>query len=436
VTSASDERGGGAPRGGRGARVPWAWAALALAVCASLAPRAHARVPLVDSPSFSWTLGGYARNFSAYQLPHFGDLSALPPAARPDERVALQADVFRLEWRFRFGDVASLEVHDRLFWVLSSSPLAVSGAGLGVGATPAPERWIDLSTDLVSDPRSRLEHDLDRLALRLYLGPVDVTLGRQAITWGTSSLFTVADVWAAFSPFDLDTSQKRGVDAVRAVMSVGQQTELDLVVADRGRLDDLSAGLRATFYLDFGDVYAAAGKFWEQLGVMAGVSASVGAFKLRAEAALPYDLDASEVLLPRVTLGADWLHGEDLVLSAEAHFNGLGTGDAASYAAQLTAPVTARGQSFLLGRWYAGVSALYKPHELVQLTLTPMVNLGDPSALIAWAASYELAASVNLSVGGFHGLGEGVALGAQGIALGSELGSYGQLLYIQLAAFF
>jgi len=43
---------------------------------------------------------------------------------------------------------------------------------------------------------------------------------------------------------------------------------------------------------------------------------------------------------------------------------------------------------------------------------------------------------VNLSVGGFHGLGEGVALGAQGIALGSELGSYGQLLYIQLAAFF
>lgn len=409
---------------------------LAAAVFALAAPTAHARISLVDSPALSWSIGGYARSFSGYQLLDMSGLSGLPAAARPSERVALQADVLRLESNLTFGDVASLEVHDRLFWVLSSEPLQASGAALGVGATPAPRRWIDLSSRLVDDARSRLDNDLDRLVLRLYLGPVDMTLGRQAITWGTSNLFTVADVWAAFSPFDLDTSQKRGVDAVRAVMSVGQQTELDLVVADRGTLDDLSAGLRATFYLDFGDVYAAVGKFWEQLTLMAGVSASVGAFKLRAEGSLPYDLDASKVLLPRITLGADWLHGEDLMVSLEAHFNGLGSQDASGYAAQLAAPVTARGQTFLLGRWYLGLAASYKPHELVTLALTPMVNLGDPSALIAWSARYDLSANVDLSVGGFHGLGDGVGLGAGGVTLGSELGSYGQLVYVQLAAFF
>jgi len=41
--------------------------------------------------------------------------------------------------------------------------------------------------------------------LHLYLDQFDVTLGRQAITWGVAKLFPSADLWSQFSPFELDT---------------------------------------------------------------------------------------------------------------------------------------------------------------------------------------------------------------------------------------
>lgn len=397
---------------------------LATLLAGLVAGPASARIPIVETTPFQMSIAGYLRAFTGYQRPAQDIIDGL---VLPEELV-LHAQVTRLELKMSAWDIVTLEVHSRFYWLVTSEPLLGSG-GAGVGVSTPPPRTVDLSSVLTEGDRHRVEHDIDRLALRFFLGPADLSIGRQAVSWGTALLFGVSDLWTTFSPFDLDTSQKRGIDAVRAVIGVSDTVELDLVLADRGSVDDLSGGLRATFYLDFGDVYVASAKIYDEVVLAAGVSAAVDTVKLRAEVIGLFDIDDEAFELPRATLGVDWFQSADFVLGVEGHFNGEGApvgADNAEYLAHaLSSEPLSRGEVYLMGRWYAGMYANYKPHPLVSMTLSTMMNLTDPTAMLTWSLGYEIAQDVDFSLGGLHGLGDDL-----------ELGGYGQLVYLQLNAFF
>ncbi|MEZ4269363.1 MAG: hypothetical protein R3F39_23640 [Myxococcota bacterium] len=210
--------------------------------------------------------------------------------------------------------------------------------------------------------------------------------------------------------------------------------ELDFVLADRGSVDDLSGGLRTTFYLAHADLYLALGKVFDELSVMAGVSAAVGSFKVRAEGHLPYSLDDDAVKLPRVTVGSDWF-GSDVTVTLEAHYNGAGTDDRDAYLQHaLSSGPLGRGETYLLGRWYLGAAAAWKPAPLIDLSLSLITNLQDPSALIATRASWDVATNISLAIGAYNTIGARPP--SPPTALRSELGAAGHLVYLELAAFF
>ena len=188
-----------------------------------------------------------------------------------------------------------------------------------------------MSTESVNEDGARLEHDIDRLVARLYTEHLDLSVGRQALTWGDAKLFSVADIWTSFSPFELDLSEKRGVDSVRALTSLGMWGELEALIVDRARLGELSGGARLTLYLDDADTYFAAAKNWQDIWFAAGISAEYELFGFRAEASwTSWDLDEEQVELPRLTLGCDWF-GESLMIAAELHYNGLGAQQSRDY---------------------------------------------------------------------------------------------------------
>ncbi len=378
-------------------------------------------------------LGGYARTLAGVQQLRY---QRAPDAGTdPPDHLGLSATVLRIEWKVALGDRLSAEAHQRVFLRMSSESLALGGSRLGLGASVAPRRTVDLRLVAYDEDRLLLEHDMDRLVLRANLGLVDVFLGRQAITWGTGELFPVADLWTTYSPFELDTSQKRGVDGLRVLFSRSRAWEVEAVVADRGTLADLSAGLRVATYREHVDVYVALAKQWRELLAFAGAAATAGSFKLRVEAAEPYDLDQRDFAPPRLSLATDWLHSS-FTLTLEAHYNGTGVRQADQYLTHLaTSPALAHGESYLLGRLYTGLAASWKISELFQLSMSGICNIQDPSVLVAAAFTWRLVQETELALGMFQGIGRRLVVGDPP-TMRSEFGSYGGLFYLALASYF
>ncbi len=277
---------------------------------------------------------------------------------------------------------------------------------------------------------------MDRLSAALYLEVADVTVGRQAITWGISTLFPVADLWAQFSPFELDTEEKPGTDAVRVLSYPARGIELDFVAADRGSARDVSAGARVTIETAVGDIYLGSGKFWRELIALGGVSFVVGAYKLRAEAAVPWELDDERWLTPRMTAGADWL-GPDVFVTVEYHLNGLGSSESGDYGTLLGQPAFARGETYFLGRHYLGASGSYLATDRWTLSVAGLVNLTDPSSAIFPAVSYDMGQTIRVSVGGLVSLGATPVFSSDTLPrLESEFGTYGSFGYAQASLYF
>lgn len=377
-------------------------------------------------------LGGYVRTLTGIH-----DAGFQPPVG--DRRSAFNAVVARLQWELRWADRIRVDVHQRLQARLSTSPgsgLGGSVAGFGVSADPG--RAVDLESVWIDDERLQVRHDIDRLALTVYTGPADVTVGRQAITWGTAALFPVADLWSRFSPYELDTEQKPGVDAVRALAYPASGLEVDVVVADRGQRDAVSAGARASVNLPSADLYVAGGRFWDEALFVGGVSWILETTKLRLEAVLPRDLEADRWEDPRVTAGVDWL-GSRLTLGAEYHFNGLGAGSAEEYLFRLGSESFARGESYYLGRHYLGALARWTADrgERVRLTGSVLVNLDDPSAALSPAFTWDLGDATRLTVGGLVTGGAVPRFPGVGLPeLQSEFGSYGDLIWTRFSVYF
>ncbi|TVR03521.1 MAG: hypothetical protein EA398_04730 [Deltaproteobacteria bacterium] len=434
-------RGADAVGAGRGpARVCVAAAVLAVALLVALPARAQL-VSVGEGP-VSWELGGYLRSFSAMTEPGL----AAPGEETPQAR---HVDLLRLEHRFFLGPRVGVEVHNRLGWTQGPA----QGAGIGVDVTPAPDRSLDLRTALIDTDTTTLDHDVDRAVVRLWLDGADLAFGRQAITWGSAALFTATDFWAPFAPFELDDSQKRGIDAARAQVPLSPTTELEFVVADRGAARDVAAGVKVHHYGAVLDGWVGAARLWEQVHVAGGLRGEIGSWTLRGEGTLPVRFEEATgarspdtgVRPPRVTVGAERFSG-DFVLMLEAHWNGEGVRNREDYLARSAEPDIGRGETFWLGRAYVGGTAAWLPVPDWILTAGSFVNVLDASALLTAQVQHDVAESVEVGLGWYGGVGRGSRLVfaesgtgepfVAGVDIGSEFGLYGHTVFLQVAAFF
>ncbi|MFT6397583.1 MAG: hypothetical protein ACJAYU_002337 [Bradymonadia bacterium] len=395
---------------------------------------AFADVSLLDKNNGTLTVGGYARTALMVQDSHRLGLSEL---INPEPTSGQSVGVVRLEWTSSIGERVTLDIHQRLSWrTPQTSGLA---AQLGLGATAEPVRTVDLSTNIVSDESLLLAHDIDRLAARLYLNRVDLYIGRQAITWGNALMLPSTDLWSRFAQFELDTTEKPGVDAVRALAGVSDSTELEFVIVDRGAAEDVSGGVRATVYLDRSDVYVYAAKHWDALGVGGGFARDLDTVSLRLDVHQPVPLAFDErdtAPLPRATLGVDHFRSKWNV-SGELHFNGAGAGDSDEYVqSAIESPEYERGEIQLLGTAYAGILWGYRPVEPISFSLLGLVNLLDPSAVLAPSMMWTPMQDVELGIGGYIPIGAAPNTSGLLPQARSEFGNLPNSVYFQMAAYY
>ncbi|MBU2862661.1 hypothetical protein KO489_02270 [Reinekea forsetii] len=220
-----------------------------------------------------------------------------------------------------------------------------------------------------------LSHQLEQLLATFWFEDVSVNVGRQAISLGTSKVFSPADVIAP-SSFDFSFSGYRmGVDAVRLTWYVGPTSELDA-----GLIQGQDSAVFARFKTNAHafDVDVTAIQLDESLGLLSiGFIGGVGTIGLWQESALYSEGGDWSV---RSSLGADTTLFDDLYVMAEYHFNGLGM-PSGEYYQRFESQYYRQGSIQPAGRHYLSMIATKPINALLTGQVNWVTNMEDLSGV-------------------------------------------------------
>jgi hypothetical protein len=281
-----------------------------------------------------------------------------------------------------------------------------------VPATPEDDRRLMDLTATVSDDESYvLYHRLDRLALTIQPNWGLIRVGRQAVTWGNGLLFNPMDLFNPFSPSDIERDYKIGDDLVFLQYTLDQKKDFQLLYVPRRDLaskditwnQSSSAG---KFHFSRGttefDVMAA--KHFEDTVIGLGSVGYVSGAAWRMDITWTHlNNNASNSYLSAIAnMDYSWLWWKKNFYGfLEFYFNGLCHD---RYAEELTDPqVTdrlARGELYSLGRSYLGGYIRVELHPLLNVYLTIITNLSDPSGLVQPRMVCDFTQNTQIMLGG------------------------------------
>ncbi|HEY3446151.1 MAG TPA: hypothetical protein VGK67_07290 [Myxococcales bacterium] len=360
-----------------------------------------------------------SRTLDAAKLQLPAEQANLLPSFDPLPREAgLSTHVARIQGRVLWGARLDFEAAWQIGLSMSSSAAFAKGTALGgapVGSSStAKRRMWDFDPVLVESGGFLVQHDLDRLALKLSLPHVDLVVGRQVLSWGSGKLWNPTDLLSPFAPTDIDKEIRKGVDAVRVSVQLGSTGLLDALWLPQQRAADNGGVLRGQLNLGGYDFSLSAAKYVSDVVFGADLSGDLGPLGVHAEAAYTLGITGwsggplkVEERFFRGVGGLEWRPHEKLILLAEYYFNGFGATQASGYLAKMKSDRVSRGEIFGAGQHYLGLVASWLASDLLSANLTVLGNLQDPSAMLVPVLEYSVEQSVLVRVGGFIPIGKG-----------------------------
>ncbi len=378
---------------------------------------------------------------------------------------AFSQSLLRLEAAGRPSEWLSYEVHgvaDLTFSTFSSAMGGGSGAQALPGAGPGGMRFraLDDPTEVLDDDDTSATAWLDRCNVKIVLPWADLTLGRQALSFGKAYFWNPLDVFGAFDPRQFDRDYKPGVDAARLDVPLGDFSGLTLVAAAGRRLDMATGGwpadedgtVDASLYgsgllaraftnhwewdwaLQGGKVYGG----WQVGGAASG---EVGTMSVRLEGAYlwatdpePAPLFAGEDEVPShatAVLGLGHRFDNELMIEGEYLYNGAGDPDQPL----LSLMRQATGGTYHVSHHLAGLSASYPLLPILNVSLAAMGAFGDsPSALLQPGLQLSVSDEADFLAGAMLPIGERPA--SDSLELPSEFGTYPYVGYMEFKFYF
>ena len=324
----------------------------------------------------------------------------------------------------------------------TAPPGAAGGGVLPPDASP-PFRLRPLDEPLATGEGLAWRHELDRAFVAWRAGPSELTVGRQAIGWGRGVLFGAVDLFAPFSPLEADRAWRRGVDALRADVRLGERLSVD-VAAALGRDADPDASVfaaRLRGYAGEVDGELLLGRRARDLVVGLASSAAVGDAEGHAELALfrtpganAAPLLGDDRLVAKAVLGASYRFalGNGLPVFLEYHYSGFGAprpGDPLTWPA--LSERLSRGDTQLMGRQGLALLATYEANEEATLQLLWLASPRDGSGVLAPSATLTLGDRATVQATAYLPHGAGLRDGAPR----SDLGATPLALLVQVAVY-
>ena len=350
---------------------------------------------------------GYIKTFAVTQ-------DAFPRTYQSQNNLRLMLDESK-------GRVA-WEVHYQINPILASRDLSLGDATFaqtGVGY-----RLTDIEPSLSdADSKNQVYQNLDRLNVQFRFVGGDLTIGRQAITFGSARIINPTDV---FIPFDVRTFNQEyriGVDAVRYQAPMGDLGEFDVGVVLGDSASESAAFLQLSGNVAGKDLQFAIARYAEQNIVGTGVQTALGQFGFWFEiAAVSGDDD-----YVRTSTGLDYAFSDVAFGQIEFHHNGAGSDMPQDYFAQLRTTAYQRGGVFLLGERYVMPAFSYQLGPLWTFSLQGIFNLDDDSSFTSIAAGYSVMENLEMNLSYYHFSGDAQA---------SEYGLSPDLAFVSLSYYF
>ena len=354
-------------------------------------------------------------------------------------------DVERLRLRFQYTPsekfAAGTHYEARLHWgdtLKLQDRLEQLGAAEISGFVPARARFMDLEDQVFTAEAETLVHGLDRLWIRLEPDPrLQWTIGRQAVGWGAGQIWSPEDLFAAFSPTEIDREEKLGVDVVRLVLQPLPGLSVDVVGEPldvdepwQAKADDSALAARVGTHLGEYDLHLCGGMVQADTVLGGDFSGYLGDAGFRGEALQTWVDESGQRNYFRGLLGLDYAFAQSWnpYAAIEYFYNGLGEDDPEDYAARrLESSVRRqfeRGTAYNIGRDYLGATLRVQPNARLTIQGTTLANLHDGSfrefATLSWSAleDFDLIAGADFGMGTGGGEFTGIRAGETGAASG------------------
>jgi hypothetical protein len=267
----------------------------------------------------------------------------------------------------------------------------------------------------------------------------DITIGRQAIAWGSARSVNPTDVLAPFSFETLDTEDRIGIDAARVRIPLGSLSEIDAgyVFGEDLKFSNSAFYGRTAFNVHSTDFSLLFMGFRENLLAGFDMAGSIGGAGLWFEAAYVFVDALSDYGTGRndnyfrASSGLDYSFNSKSYSFLEYHFNGAGMSSASGYLNNFSKPAYTEGAVYLMGRHYLNPGFTYQVTPLITLTAQSLINITDPSFFVTPQAEYNIASNIYISAGAFIGIGSRWIESQEHlpIALRSEFGSYPNIYF-------
>jgi hypothetical protein len=376
---------------------------------------------------------------------------SLAPSKAPDDpELYPEPESLTSLWRLRFdlearpdaAITAGVAYEHRLRVVSQGAGLA--GSGILPPESPPFYRIQPLDWPIMEVPGGSWHHEIDRAFVAWHARGAEVTVGRQAVGLGRGVLFGAVDVFAPFSPLEADREWRRGVDAVRADVKLGDRWSLDGVAAFGESIDGSAFVARLRGYA--GEVDGELVLGWRARDLMAGLvsSAAVGDAEVHGELAAyltpdpyPGGLGAEERVVPKAVIGASYRIpvGQGVPVFLEWHWSGFGVADPADVVARLADPAfrerTLRGDTQILNQQVAALLASYEADPELTLSLLGLVSTRDASGVAAPGVALRLGDRVTVQASLY------LSWGARpvGLELRSDYGAVPFSAFVQAAVY-
>lgn len=278
-------------------------------------------------------------------------------------------------------------------------------------------RFLSLTAVIDENDDYIIYHRLDRLYLTLQPEWGTVNIGRQALTWGNGLLFNPMDLFNPFAPTDIEKDYKVGDDMAAIQFFVENIGEIQLLYVPRrdpgtGDVETDQSSLTGKLHAAAGTVeldFLLARHYGEDV-VGLGSSGYLAGTAWRLDItwnSLKEKKDQSGYFALVANMDYSWTwRNKNMYGFLEVYFNDLGD---TNYSDALLDPEMikrlVRGEIFTLGRIYLSGNIQLELHPLLNMFLTVINNVEDPSGTfqprVVWdmGQNFQLTTGANISYG-------------------------------------